>query len=195
MNEHDATEQWKPIKGYEGTYSVSTLGRVRREQGFRWGGCCGIAYVRERILKPTNQRGYSIVGLSLCNKLKRKQVHRLVAEAFIPNPQNLPQVNHKDENPKNNTVENLEWCTSEYNANYGHRNEKVSKSRQSEKSKKQWLEALEKTKKKVMCIDTGEMFCSTVDAEKATGAKHSNISLVCMGKRKRAGGYKWTYIQ
>lgn len=195
MNENDATERWKPIKGYEGTYSVSTFGRVRREQGFRYGGCCGIACVSERILKPTFTKGYANVGLSLCGKLKRKQIHRLVAEAFIPNPNELPQINHKDENRGNNTLENLEWCTAKYNVNYGHHNEKISKSRHSEKSKKQWREAIEKTKKKVMCIDTGEVFDSTTEAEKATGAKHSNISFVCLGKRKRAGGYRWTHIQ
>lgn len=195
MNEYDATEIWAKIKGYEGVYSVSSLGRVRREHGFRDGGCCGIANVKERILKPTCQRGYLYVGLSLCGKLKRKQIHRLVAEAFIPNPDNLPQVNHKDENKQNNAVENLEWCTEKYNVNYGCHNEKISKSRQSEICKKQLREAMEKTKKKVMCVDTGKVFESTTEAERYTGAKHSNISYACLGKIKRAGGYKWTYIK
>lgn len=195
MHIHDMTEDWRPVRGYEGFYSVSTLGRVRREQSLRFGGCFGVVNVKERILKPTHTRGYLCVGLSKFGILKRKQIHRLVAEAFIPNHDNLPQVNHKDENKQNNCADNLEWCTAKYNVNYGHHNEKISKSRQKEKCKKQLREAMEKTKRKVLCVDTGEVFNSIAEAEKTLGVKQSNISYVCLGKRERAGGYRWTYIQ
>ena len=109
------TEQWRPIEGYEGLYEVSNLGRVKSLK-------CG----RERILKPQmKKKGYLQVGLRKEGKYKMFKVHRLVAQAFIPNPEGLPQINHKDENPSNNRVENLEWCDSKYNNNYGTHNERI----------------------------------------------------------------------
>ena len=112
-------ELWKDIKDYEGHYQVSNLSRVK-----------SIKFGKERILKPvTDRHGYLLVGLWKNNKQKTYKVHRLVAEAFIPNPYNLPQVNHKDENPLNNNVNNLEWCNSKYNCNFGTRIERISKRR------------------------------------------------------------------
>ena len=112
-------EYWKPVVGYEGHYQVSNLSRVK-----------SIKFGKERILKPvTDRHGYLLVGLWKNNKQKTYKVHRLVAEAFIPNPYNLPQVNHKDENPLNNNVNNLEWCNSKYNCNFGTRIERISKRR------------------------------------------------------------------
>ena len=107
-------EYWKSVVGYEGLYMVSNWGRVK-----------SIKFGKERILKPvTNSSGYLLVGLYKNNIEKKYSVHRLVAEAFIPNPYNLPQVNHKDENKQNNVVSNLEWCTHEYNNTYGTRIER-----------------------------------------------------------------------
>ena len=112
-------ELCKDIKDYEGHYQVSNLSRVK-----------SIKFGKERILKPvTDRHGYLLVGLWKNNKQKTYKVHRLVAEAFIPNPNNLPQVNHKDENPLNNNVNNLEWCNSKYNCNFGTRIERISKRR------------------------------------------------------------------
>lgn len=112
-------EIWKDVKGYEGLYQVSNLGRVKsldridRKGRLRKG----------RILKPSsNGRGYLNVCLTVDNIPHTIKVHRLVAEAFISNPDNLPQVNHKDEIKTNNHADNLEWCTAEYNSNYGSRN-------------------------------------------------------------------------
>lgn len=112
---------WKDISGYEGKYQVSNTGRVRSLNYKRTG--------KIKVMKlSTNKLGYKIIMLSKNGKCKTWQVHRLVAQAFLPNPNNYPIINHKDENPKNNTVWNLEWCSQEYNINYGTRNEKASNS-------------------------------------------------------------------
>ena len=101
-------EEWRAIKGYEGLYEVSNTGRVRTIKK-------GSPYV----LKMYDKFGYKDVMLWKNNKMKNKRVHRLVAEAFIPNPNLYPIINHKDENPLNNSVWNLEWCTAKYNSTYG----------------------------------------------------------------------------
>lgn len=122
-------EIWKSIKGYEGYYEVSNLGRVRsvdREVLDKNG---RHQFKKGVIMKTREDRqGYVMVALSIGRKYSNKCVHRLVAEAFIPNPDNLPQVNHKNEVKSDNIPENLEWCTAKYNANYGDRNRKVVES-------------------------------------------------------------------
>lgn len=112
-------EIWKDIKGYEGLYQISNLGNIKSLR--KWNGARGKHYYEpcERILTPTdNGYGYSIIGLQKNCIRKNHYVHRLVAEAFIPNPNNYPQINHKDYNRKNNNVDNLEWCTSKQNTQY-----------------------------------------------------------------------------
>ena len=111
-------EIFKDIKGYEGLYQVSNLGNVKSLNYNHTG--------KERILKPGLVKEYLKVSLCKNNKIRMFSVHRLVAEIFLPNPDNLPCVNHKDENKQNNCVDNLEWCTYKYNANYGNRNKKIS---------------------------------------------------------------------
>lgn len=110
-------EVWKPIKGFEGLYEISNLGRVKSLP--KYTDSKGYPQLRkEKFLKPGKtgkKRNYLAVVL---NNGKSYKVHRLVAEAFIPNPNNLPLVNHKDENPANNRVDNLEWCTNKYNSQY-----------------------------------------------------------------------------
>lgn len=165
-------ETWKPIEGYEGLYEVSDQGRVKR-----------LWYGKEKILKPQkNTCGYLHVGLHKDGHGKTVLIHRLVAEAFIPNPNNLETINHKDEVKTNNTVDNLEWMSKRDNDNYGTRNKRVG-------------EALSK---QVQMFDkkTGELlatFPSTREAERVTGISQSNISSCCNGKRKSAGGYIWRY--
>ena len=97
-----------------------------------------------------------------------------MAKVFIENPNNLPQVNHKDEDKTNNAVENLEFCDAKYNINYGTRNEKISK--------------------QLMCLETGKIYTSTREVQKQLGFSHSNISRCCMGKSKTCGGYTWCYV-
>lgn len=119
------TEIWKDIVGYEGLYQVSNLGNVKRLKGYKGRGKGYI--VEEHLIQPSiNSRGYQNVVLCKNGKTKTFTMHRLVAIAFLDNPDNLPQVNHKDENKTNNCVDNLEWCDSVYNNNYGTRNKKCS---------------------------------------------------------------------
>lgn len=116
-------EEWRTIKGYEGLYEVSSYGRVRSLD--RYVKTCYEAYrlQKGKILSPAKDRyGYLKVVLNFNRKCKTINVHRLVSDAFIPNPDNLPMVNHKDEDKSNNRVDNLEWCDSKYNNNYGSKN-------------------------------------------------------------------------
>lgn len=108
-------KQWKPIQGYEGHYEISNYGDVKSLGRFV-NRKCGGYWHKERILKKTKTTtGYWKVELQVSGKRKSLRVHRLVAEAFIPNPDNKPNINHKDGNPLNNFVGNLEWCTQREN--------------------------------------------------------------------------------
>lgn len=112
FNLYNMEEIWKYIQGYEGLYQISNLGRVK-----------SLNYnhtKKEKILQyRINERGYKYISLCVNNIRKSFKIHRLVAEAFIPNPHNYPCINHKDEDKTNNCVDNLEWCTYKYNSNYG----------------------------------------------------------------------------
>lgn len=164
-------EIWKDIKDYEGYYQISNLSRVK-----------SIKFGKERILKPvTNSSGYLQVTLCKNNIKKQYLVHRLVAEAFLDNPDNLPQVNHKDENPLNNVVSNLEWCDRKYNINYGTGIERRSK----------------KKSKTVLQYTLDGVFVreweSAKQAEKEGGFDNGHIISVCGGKRNSHKGYIWRY--
>ena len=117
-------EEWRPIEGYEGLYEVSNTGRVRSVDRYD-----NRNYFRKgKVLSPGKDTvGYLFVILHCNGKSKEINVHRLVAKAFIENPDNLPQVNHKDKT--NNNVDNLEWCTAKYNNKYGSRKDKVRESK------------------------------------------------------------------
>lgn len=115
-------EIWKPIKYYEGLYTVSNYGRVKslERDVFMPDGIKKNGHIKEHyVSQHDNGRGYLFVVLYKNNKSKKEYVHRLVALTFIDNPQHFPQVNHKDEDKQNNYVENLEWCDSTYNNTYG----------------------------------------------------------------------------
>lgn len=121
-------EIWKDIKNFEGLYQVSNLGRVKSLERYKKHSYNGIAHLKEKILKPLNINNYQRVVLRKQNKRHNKFVHRLVVEAFIPNEKKYKEVNHKDENPSNNSIENLEWCSHKYNMNYGTINKRRSES-------------------------------------------------------------------
>ena len=166
-------EHWKAIAGYEGLYEVSDMGRVK-----------SLWYGKDRILKPGKSgMGYLKVGLCKAGNLKQLLVHRLVAEAFIPNPNNLETVNHKDEDKTNNEISNLEWMSMKDNINYGTHNKRVAESLSNQ------VQMFDKK--------TGELlgtFPSTHEAKRVTGIAQQNISSCCNGKKKSAGGYVWRYI-
>lgn len=108
---------WKPIIGFEGLYEVSNFGKVRNRKG----------EIKKHGIKRTTGTCYKTVRLWKDGKYYTKYIHRLIAEAFIPNPNNFPFVNHKDEDGTNNSIDNLEWCTREYNVNYGTAKERRKK--------------------------------------------------------------------
>lgn len=123
-------EIWKDVIGYEGLYQVSNLGRIKSVYRKVFNPGLNVWRTqKERILKTVlDYKGYVRVTLSKKGKIKQHLLHRLVAKAFIPNPNRYPQINHIDENPQNNSVDNLEWCTNLYNTNYGNHPLRVSES-------------------------------------------------------------------
>lgn len=114
-------EVWRDVAGYEGLYQVSNQGNVRSIDRTITDGCRTRLYKGKHLKQFIDHRGYKVVTLSNQGKLKQIKVHRLVAAAFIPNPNGYPEINHKDERKCNNLVENLEWCTTQYNTSYGTR--------------------------------------------------------------------------
>ena len=168
---------WKEIPGTDGKYLISTDGevmaisrRVKFGHVYRW--------TKTKLLTPRdNGKGY----LELEFLGKHHYIHRLVAEAFIPNPYNFPCINHNDENKENNRVENLEWCDYSYNTNYGTRTKRAKEKRFSDRFV-------------VINLDTGDVYQTPKDASRATGIHNDSISRVCKGKSKTAGGYRWRYL-
>lgn len=145
-----------------------------------------------------DKKGYKCVILHKNAKPYARKVHRLVAMAFIPNPANLPQVNHKDTNKENNCVENLEWVTGIENMRHAFANGCFKRTeRQKEHARKVQLEIAKRRRKPVVMYSiSGEKlktFNSIREAEAETGTSNSKIVAVCKGNRKTAGGYKWKY--
>ncbi len=173
-------EIWKDIIGFEGIYQVSNLGNIK-----------SLNYLntnKEKLLKiQIDKYGYKVISLrEKHQKNKIKKVHRLVAEAFIENPYNFTEINHKDENKLNNRVENLEWCTKQYNHDYGTRNERVGI----------------KNRKKIICITTNEIYNSIKEAGEKYNLCRGDISRCCQNKRTYCGKHPitkkklvWRYYQ
>lgn len=190
-------EEYRDIEGYEGLYQVSNLGNVKSLERMKWNGR-GYQKVPERILKPRkNGYGYLQVNLNKEGKKSTYRVHRLVAEAFLENSENLPEVNHKDECKTNNNVSNLEWCTREYNINFGTRNKRVAESNTGNPKMSKALTNNPKKSKPVIGINkvSGLIleFPSAMEAERQTGTHQGHICKCCKGKLKSAGGFYWMY--
>lgn len=176
-------EIWKDIKGYEGLYQVSNLGNVKSLNIIIFDKLGRKHIKKSKILKQRMDKyGYKYVQLHKNGNTKHKLVHRLVAENFILNTNNLLQVNHKNEIKTDNNVENLEWCTNKYNLNYGNRNKKISKI----KSKK-----IRQLDKKGNLI---KIWINSLEASKKLNINSGNIRSCCRGMLKTAGGYKWERI-
>lgn len=206
-------EEWKAIViekngklfDFTNKYEISNLGRVRNCK-------------RGNILTPNKCRGYLEIRLYKHGKVERFYVHRLVATAFIDNPNNLPEVNHKDFDKTNNTVENLEWINREDNVKHSCNDEDKMKERkrklseankgkskpQSEEHRRKNSEAKKGSKNpnasKVLCVETGMVFNCIKDASiwlgiNCTKNGATNIGACCRGKQKTAYGYHWKYVK
>lgn len=163
--------EWKDVVGYEGLYQISNRGEVK--SFVRKGG--------DELKQAVDHQGYKSVVLCKDKVKKRFKIHKLVSKAFIPNLDNLPVINHKDENKNNNKTSNLEWCDYSYNNSYG------------SKPKIQ----TEKLGKKINQLDKQgnfiEMWDSALLIQKHLSINNSNIIQCCKGKRKTAGGFIWRY--
>lgn len=169
-------EEWRPVVGFEDKYIVSNFGAVK---SLRYEGHAGEKELRQAT--DSKRLGYKSVYL-YDKQAKRcfKSVHQLVASAFIPNPNGYREVNHIDGDPSNNRVDNLEWCNRSQNIIHASKvlNKKMG------------------TRKKVLCIETGEIFESGAEAARAKGL-HKNAIPCVLGphhQSKTTGGYHWKYI-
>lgn len=202
-------ELFRDIEGYEGLYQISNLGNVRSFKAVSKGG----------NLKPVYRKGYLTVTLRKNGVSKIHSIHRLIATAFIPNPDNLPVINHIDGNRGNNDISNLEWCTQLENMRHAFKTGlikhkpltdeqklKVSTTTKEAMSRpeiKEKMRQLAKGKvgvksarhKEVINLDTGETFISVREASKFYRIHESNLASCCRGERSIAGGYHWKYIK
>ena len=187
-------EIWKDIDGFEGLYQISSCGRVKSLHYY--GGN------RKKTLKLQHDKdGYLVVGLRNGAIQVNRKVHRLVALAFIPNPDNLPQINHKDEDKENNLVENLEWCTNKYNVNYGNHSLHAA---QAQMGKRHTAEHIMKIRsnapgsKPVLMIEPETMnviaeFVSASEAARQIGGTATNVSYACRHESSKYKGLFWRY--
>lgn len=166
-------EIWKDIEGYEGIYQVSNLGRVKSLKHSKEG----------KLLKGrVTGKGYLSVVLFRNSVRKSNSIHRLVAQAFIPNPENKPEVNHIDEDKTNNNIDNLDWSTPKENSNHGTRNDRIAETKS--------IPII------VININTGEVeeFYGISECARQLGLHKQNITSVLKGKRKQTGGYTFKYL-
>lgn len=193
-------EIWRDISGYEGYYQVSNFGRVRSlDKMQNYNG--SVRLHKGKILKPNNDgRGYLIVDLSKNNRSVTKTIHRLVAMAFLDNPNNLPQVNHKDENKENNFVfvnkdgsvdlnkSNLEWCTVSYNVNYGNAAVERGLKQRNDRNKSKL------TAMYTLDGNLVDIYPSAREASRLTGIPKTLIYKCCKGENKTAKGFVFKYF-
>lgn len=171
-------EEWRDVVGYEGMYEVSSYGRVRSVDRYFTDKRDHVRFKEGILLKQHEAiHGYMRVGLSCFSKIKNCLVHRLVANAFINNPENHPQINHKNENKKDNHYSNLEWVTASYNVNYGTRNDRVAAK-------------MERSIIGTRLSDGKEFYFKSLAEAKRMGHTPTRVS---KSKPKRCDGYYWRY--
>lgn len=194
-------EIWKDIKGYEGLYQISNNGRVKSLlKVTKFGNRLKVN--EEMILKPAlGKRGYYVVSLNHNGKSKTFTIHRLIAEAFIPNPLNKKFIDHINTIKTDNRIENLRWVTSKENSN-----NILTLKHSSESTSKKWKDGCYNNRnnihyRKVQQFDKeGNLIAtydSIIEASEITGVERSSISAVCLGtnpKRHTAGGYIWKHL-
>lgn len=197
-------EIWKPIGGYEGLYEVSSFGRVRSvDRMIYHSGFEKKIFRHGKILKPgISKYGYYRVRLSKGDKGTVVSIHRLVGLAFLNNPNNYSQINHKDENKKNNCVNNLEWCDAKYNVNYGTRNQRLSESMKGKNKGKRpsirtefkpghvpWMKGKSNiwAARAVRCVNDGKVFSSMKEASENYGITPQNVYDSCKNNCIRKG--------
>jgi len=192
MNTEDV---WKDIVGFEGYYQVNSLGNIKSLDRTIRGGRYGIRKVNSRILKQTScKNGYVKVVLRRDGKDTTCLVHRLIANAFMPNPDNLPQVNHIDGNKKNNQVLNLEWSSAKYNMKHAYVNGLLDSKNLVAQGRKQAVLLRKSIAQYSLSGELITTFKSGLEAALKTNIPSPNISEVCNQKRKTAGGFIWKYI-
>jgi len=178
---------WKDVEGYENLYQVSTDGLVRTSHKGLW----------EMLSAGRKKHGYYSVLLHKDGKRKNMLIHRLVAKAFLPNPNNYPYINHKDENPSNNHVDNLEWCTASYNNSYGEHPKKVSKAAKERTRTGKCFDGsdyLGNMVAPVLQYDLNGNFIHEFESVKEAREKYSSRVQDCLsGKTTQAGGFQWKY--
>lgn len=183
-------EIWKDIEGYEGLYQVSNLGNVKSLNYRHHGGTSNLHQYRL-------PQGYMVVHLYKDNKKKMHYVHRLVGQAFLDNPQNLPEINHINENQSDNSVENLEWCSSKYNTNYSRVKHperyftSINGKRTNKKTKYSNFVINQLAKDGTII----KQWNNISEIVRTTEFKHSAIVRCCKDNRKTACGYKWEFAE
>ena len=187
-------EIWKDVVGYEGLYKVSNLGRVRSLDRVVAHHTAGTAVRKGRMLTRAFDGNYASVTLTKNRKSMTKRVHRLVAEAFIPNPNNCSDVDHIDCNKLNNRADNLRWCSHADNMRYAKENNCFHPVPYSERS--EWYrERSASANRRPVIRSDGKRYKSTTDAAKDLGVSRSAVSHVLRGLTQTCQGYSFTYAE
>lgn len=180
-------EEWRDVVGYEGIYQVSNLGRVKRTQ-------TNTNTYNGKVLTPIQfSIGYLAVNLCRNGKPHLNYIHRLVAQAFIPNPKNKPHIDHIDGTRTNNCVENLRWATRQENQNNPITKQRIGVAKRLNPSRSMLGKtgAMCPTSKPVVCVETGKVFGGIAEAKRKLGIR--TICAVLKNRQQTAGGYHWRY--